>query len=214
MWGTDKPATRNNNDKVAALLNPRNVVILGATDKPGSWTTRVFRNLQRYNFPGKIFPMNPGRDTVWDVKCYRGYGELPEKPDHIVVLVPAAAVPAIRLAPSPSSISTAKRSPPAMPPPVLTITASSASGAALGKRTRSAPSSCTLARRVRPALAATPSAIWPVARLAANISALLCKAAAILTPDPPLSVAHCVRYSQIASARLTAASSIFALSLA
>jgi acyl-CoA synthetase (NDP forming) len=94
MWGTNKPATRNNNDKVAALLNPRNVVILGATDKPGSWTTRVFRNLQRYNFPGKILPMNPGRDTVWDVKCYRSYGELPEKPDHIVVLVPAAAVPA------------------------------------------------------------------------------------------------------------------------
>ena len=85
---------KNNNEKVAALLNPRNVVILGATDKPGSWTTRVFRNLGRYNFPGKVFPMNPGRDTVWDVKCYRDYASLPEKPDHLVVLVPAAVVPA------------------------------------------------------------------------------------------------------------------------
>lgn len=83
----------NNNQKVDALLNPRNVVILGATDKPGSWTTRVFRNLARYNFPGKVFPMNPGRDTVWDVKCYRDFASLPEKPDHIVVLVPAAVVP-------------------------------------------------------------------------------------------------------------------------
>lgn len=83
----------NNNEKVGALLNPRNVVILGATDKPGSWTTRVFRNLKRYNFPGQVFPMNPGRDTVWDTKCYRDYAELPEAPDHLVVLVPAAAVP-------------------------------------------------------------------------------------------------------------------------
>lgn len=88
MWGTE-----NNNAKVAALLNPRNVVIVGATDKPGSWTTRVWRNLQRYKFPGKVFPFNPGRDTVWDTKCYRDYAELPEKPDHLVVLVPAAAVP-------------------------------------------------------------------------------------------------------------------------
>lgn len=94
MSGNKGTDIKNNNEKVAALLNPRNVVILGATDKPGSWTTRVFRNLARYNFPGKVFPMNPGRDTVWDVKCYRDYAALPEKPDHLVVLVPAAVVPA------------------------------------------------------------------------------------------------------------------------
>src|SRR6476646_5233814 len=63
------------------------------------------------------------------------------------------------------------RSPPVMPPPVLTITASSASPAALGKRTRSEPSSCTRARRVTPPAAATASAMWPVARLAAKVCA-------------------------------------------
>src|SRR4051812_39131789 len=62
-----------------------------------------------------------------------------------------------------------KRSPPVMPPPVLTITASRASPA-LGKRTRSEPCSCTRARRVTPPSAATVSATRPVARLAAKIS--------------------------------------------
>lgn len=79
--------------KVQALLNPRNVVIVGASDKPGNWTTRVWRNLNRYKFPKPIYPMNPGRDTVWDVRCYKSFSELPEPPDHLVILIPAPFVP-------------------------------------------------------------------------------------------------------------------------
>ena len=79
--------------KVGALLNPRNVVILGATDRPGNWAQRVWRNLKRYGFEAPVYPFNPGRDSVWDTRCYRSFGELPERPDHLVVLIPANAVP-------------------------------------------------------------------------------------------------------------------------
>lgn len=79
--------------KVAALLTPRNVVIVGASDKPGNWTPRVHRNLKRYGFKGGIYPLNPGRDEVWGETCYRDFASLPEKPDHLVVLVPAKLVP-------------------------------------------------------------------------------------------------------------------------
>lgn len=81
------------NAKVEALLNPRNVVICGATDRPGNWAQRVWRNLRRYGFEGPVYPFNPGRDSVWDTRCYRSFGELPERPDHLVVLIPAGAVP-------------------------------------------------------------------------------------------------------------------------
>ena len=81
------------NAKVHALLNPRNVVILGATDRPGNWAQRVWRNLARYGFTGPVYPFNPSRDSVWDARCYRSFAELPERPDHLVVLIPAAAVP-------------------------------------------------------------------------------------------------------------------------
>ena len=40
--------------KVEALLNPRNVVIVGATDKPGNWPQRVWRNLERYGYKGAV----------------------------------------------------------------------------------------------------------------------------------------------------------------
>jgi acetate---CoA ligase (ADP-forming) len=79
--------------KVAALLNPRNVVIVGASDSPGSWALRAFQNLRRYGFAGAIYPFNPRRDQVWDMRCYRSFAELPEPPDHVVVVIPAAQVP-------------------------------------------------------------------------------------------------------------------------
>jgi acetyltransferase len=84
----------NTTAKVEALLNPRNVVIVGATDKPGNWPQRVLRNLKRFEFPKPIYPFNPTRDSVWDMRCYRAFTDLPEPPDHLVVLAPAKAVPA------------------------------------------------------------------------------------------------------------------------
>ena len=80
-------------EKVEALFNPKNVVIVGATDKPGNWAQRVWRNLNRYKFPKPIYPMNPTRDSVWDTRCYKTFAELPEPPDHLVVLIPAQFVP-------------------------------------------------------------------------------------------------------------------------
>ena len=88
------PSGRGSVEKVDSLLNPRNVVIVGATDKPGNWPQRVWRNLHRYGFPGSVYPLNPSRDTVWDTRCYRSFAELPEPPDHIVVMVPARLAPA------------------------------------------------------------------------------------------------------------------------
>src|SRR5580658_5928269 len=68
-------------------------------------------------------------------------------------------------------MSTSKRSPPVMPPPVLTMTASSAVLLLpFGKRNRSEPDSWTLPRRLPPTPAATVNAILPTARLPAKIS--------------------------------------------
>jgi acyl-CoA synthetase (NDP forming) len=78
--------------KVAALTAPRNAVLVGASDRAGSWAARVWRNLNRYGFPGPIHLMNPRRSEIWDKPCYPDFSALPEPPDHLVVLVPAAGV--------------------------------------------------------------------------------------------------------------------------
>src|SRR5579864_2566536 len=81
--------------KVAALTAPRNAVLVGASDRPGSWAARVWRNLTRYEFPGPIYLVNPRRTTIWDRPCYPDFTSLPEPPDHLVVLVPASNVPEV-----------------------------------------------------------------------------------------------------------------------
>ena len=78
--------------KVEALTAPGNAVLVGASDRPGSWAARVWRNVNRYRFPGPIYLINPRRTEIWDKPCYPDFTSLPEPPDHLVVLVPAPAV--------------------------------------------------------------------------------------------------------------------------
>src|SRR2546423_1940469 len=78
--------------KVEALTAPRNAVLVGASDRTGSWAARVWRNLNRYQFPGPLYLVNPRRTEVWGKPCYPDFASLPEPPDHLVVLVPAASV--------------------------------------------------------------------------------------------------------------------------
>lgn len=75
-----------------ALFNPRNVALVGASDRPGHWSSRVRDNLTRFGFPGAVQLVNPGRDALWNARCYPTLAELPERPDHLAIFTPAAVV--------------------------------------------------------------------------------------------------------------------------
>src|ERR1700732_1084597 len=82
---------------IHAMLHPRNIVLVGATDKPGNYAERIWNNLIKYKFEGGLYPLNSKRETVWGVPCYKDFASLPDKPDHVLVLVPARfAVQVIR----------------------------------------------------------------------------------------------------------------------
>jgi acyl-CoA synthetase (NDP forming) len=82
---------------IHAMLHPRNIVLVGATDKPGNYAERIWNNLKQYKFEGGLYPLNNKRETIWGVPCYRDFASLPDKPDHVLVLVPARfAVQVIR----------------------------------------------------------------------------------------------------------------------
>lgn len=80
------------NRRVAALTEPRNVVIVGASERPGNWAARARRNLERYGFPGRVYLINPQRTEIEGERCYPDFASLPEPPDHLLVVVPASAV--------------------------------------------------------------------------------------------------------------------------
>src|ERR1700709_9351 len=82
---------------IHAMLHPRNIVLVGATDKPGNYAERIWNNLVKYGFEGGLYPVNAKRETIWGVPCFKDFASLPEKPDHVLVLVPARfAVQVIR----------------------------------------------------------------------------------------------------------------------
>ncbi len=74
---------------IHAMLHPRNIVLVGATDKPGNYAERIWNNLIKYKFEGGLYPVNAKRETIWGVPCYKDFASLPDKPDHALVLVPA-----------------------------------------------------------------------------------------------------------------------------
>src|SRR4051812_10638744 len=82
---------------VHAMLHPRNIVLVGATDKPGNYAERIWTNLIKHNYQGGLYPLNARGNTIWGVACYKDFASLPDKPDHLLVLVPArVAVQVIR----------------------------------------------------------------------------------------------------------------------
>jgi len=82
---------------IHAMLHPRNIVLVGATDKPGNYAERIWNNLVKYHYRGGLYPVNAKRQSIWGVPCYKDFASLPDKPDHVLVLVPARfAVQVIR----------------------------------------------------------------------------------------------------------------------
>ncbi len=63
------------------LLRPRSIAVLGASirkDSMGEWS---LRNLERGNYGGTIYPINPRYDEVRGLRCYNSLADLPETPD-------------------------------------------------------------------------------------------------------------------------------------
>ena len=61
---------------LAALLNPRSIAIVGASDKFGAGSL-VIDNLKTLGFAGTIIPVNPKYKTVSDLTCYPSWSDIP-----------------------------------------------------------------------------------------------------------------------------------------
>lgn len=65
---------------LSALLNPRSVAVLGASERPSVGRGMV-EALERIGFDGAIYPINPKYATVAGRNCYASLRELPQPPD-------------------------------------------------------------------------------------------------------------------------------------
>ncbi|MBY4947983.1 acetate--CoA ligase family protein [Cupriavidus respiraculi] len=75
-----------------ALLAPRSVALVGASDDPAKTAGRPQQFLRAAGFAGQVYPINPNRGTVQGERAYASLAALPEVPEHVFVLTPTDTV--------------------------------------------------------------------------------------------------------------------------
>src|SRR5438046_10117082 len=78
-----------------ALFPPKSIVVIGASNRPGSVGRAVFTNILLNEYTGTVYPVNPRDRSISGVRSYLSVQDLPESVDLAVVVVPAAVVPAV-----------------------------------------------------------------------------------------------------------------------
>ena len=74
------------------VFSPRAVALIGASGDSSKNTSRPQRYMRKYGYPGKLFPINPGRDEILGEKAYPDVTAVPEAIDHAFIMVPANRV--------------------------------------------------------------------------------------------------------------------------
>jgi acyl-CoA synthetase (NDP forming)/RimJ/RimL family protein N-acetyltransferase len=73
---------------------PASIAVIGASDVKGKLGYNVFWNLVNHDFPGKLYPINPGKDSVMGVRAYKSIRDVEGPVDLAIVIVPAKAAEA------------------------------------------------------------------------------------------------------------------------
>jgi acyl-CoA synthetase (NDP forming) len=71
-----------------ALLSPRSVAIVGQSNDVGKTAGRPLKYLRQAGFSGRIYPVNPGRETVLGERAWPSLAALPETPEHAYIVTP------------------------------------------------------------------------------------------------------------------------------
>src|SRR5439155_9497260 len=79
-----------------ALFAPRAVAIVGQSDDADKTAGRPLKFLRQLGYAGRVYPINPRRETVLGERAWPSLAALPEAPDHAYIVTPTQ--PAIEAA--------------------------------------------------------------------------------------------------------------------
>ena len=74
------------------LFSPKSIAVVGATesrDKPGY---AILFNIIKSGFAGKIYPVNPGKDEILRLPCYKNLDAIKSEIDLAVIVIPGKLV--------------------------------------------------------------------------------------------------------------------------
>ncbi|MBX9700153.1 MAG: CoA-binding protein, partial [Acetobacteraceae bacterium] len=74
--------------RLDALVRPRSVAVIGASDEPARIGGRPIAYMLGQKFAGELWPVNPRRPSVQGLRSYESVAALPSAPDVAIIAVP------------------------------------------------------------------------------------------------------------------------------
>lgn len=82
-----------NSQHIATFFKARSVALVGASTTTGKVGNAVLDSLLKYDYKGRVFPVNPTRDEVMGAKAYPTLAAIPEPVDLVVGAVDLSLMP-------------------------------------------------------------------------------------------------------------------------
>ena len=79
-------------EELEAIFHPRSIAIAGASDNPLSGGYFYVSHFLNYNYPGKIYPINPNREQILGLKAYPSLRGVEDSVDYVICCLPASKV--------------------------------------------------------------------------------------------------------------------------
>ncbi len=69
------------------IFKPKSIAVVGASSREGTIGYVMLNNLLRYNYRGKIYPINPKSESICNIKCYKNVLDVPDEIDLAIIVV-------------------------------------------------------------------------------------------------------------------------------
>jgi len=78
-----------------SFFSPKGVALIGASPVSTKLSYGILENMTRYNYQGRIYPVNPNYSEILNLVCYPDISKVPDPVELAVVILPANATPEI-----------------------------------------------------------------------------------------------------------------------
>jgi acetyltransferase len=78
-----------------AVFHPESIAIIGASDDVSKPSGQPMKYILDSGWKGKVYPVNPTKETILDHKAYPNITEIPDPVDAAVIVIAAKAVPGV-----------------------------------------------------------------------------------------------------------------------
>lgn len=77
---------------IEAIFHPRSIAVVGASANPSTPGYDYLSSLQKFGFPGDLYPVNPRAEEILGLPAFPSLRDVPGQVDYVISCIPATAV--------------------------------------------------------------------------------------------------------------------------